>query len=203
MLQVEKVQNPEERVMINDGTAETLAAIGRQIRRLRKARGLTLQDITDVTGLSPSMLSLVERGRASPSLGSLIIISQALGVSLSDLLAEWERKDTDMVVRGADAQMIETENHVKKFILKEDRARDLSITVDEYAPDTGNSEEPITHDGYEYCYVLTGELTIEVDGVSHTVREGDLIGYSSQRHHKIWNRTDQVARTIWFNMSDV
>lgn len=188
---------------VDHGTAKALAAIGRQIRRIRKTRGMTLQHIADATGLSPSMLSLVERGLASPSLGSLILVTQALHISLSDLLSNWEGQETDIVVRGSDAQMIETGNRVKKFILKEDRARSVTITVDEYAPNTGSTEVPISHEGYEYCFILTGELTIEVDGVSHIVREGDLISYSSRRHHKIWNRTGKIARSLWFNIEDI
>jgi len=59
---------------IAETTASTLAAIGLRIRELRQLRGLTLQALADVSGLSTSMLSLVERGRASPSIGSLIVI---------------------------------------------------------------------------------------------------------------------------------
>src|SRR5882757_3851109 len=54
---------PEE---IAETTANTLAAIGFRIRELRQLRGRTLQELADVSGLSTSMLSLVERGRASP-----------------------------------------------------------------------------------------------------------------------------------------
>jgi Helix-turn-helix len=51
----------------SDATASALAAIGIRIKEIRLARGMTLQTVSDESGLSPSMLSLVERGRASPS----------------------------------------------------------------------------------------------------------------------------------------
>lgn len=199
---METAQQSDDVEGIKEGVAPTLAAIGREIRRCRKSRDLTLKDLSEVTGISPSMLSLVERGLASPSLGSLILMTQALGVALSDLVVDWEGHEETIVVRGDEAKSIETDKHVKKFILKEDRARDVSITVDEFAPNTGSADEPISHDGYEYCYILTGELTIEVDGTTHTVREGDLVSYASKRYHKIWNRSGAVARTLWFNMQD-
>jgi transcriptional regulator with XRE-family HTH domain len=78
-----------ERIWIE--TADALAAIGNRIRDLRGQKGLTLQALSEQTGLSPSMLSLVERGQTSPSIGTLVVISSALGVHMSDLLAVEDR----------------------------------------------------------------------------------------------------------------
>ena len=70
------------------GTADALAMIGARIRDLRRGRGMTLQQLGDATNLSPSMLSLVERGRTGASIGTLIVISSALGVHMGFLLSE-------------------------------------------------------------------------------------------------------------------
>lgn len=181
-------------------TASTLAAIGVRIREARLARGLTLQALADVSGLSPSMLSLVERGRASPSIGSLIVISSALGSTMSDLLAVEAPADEKLVVREAEQQVIETTQHVVRRLIRQDRARGVSVAVNEYAPHTGNAEVPITHEGYEYGFVLEGELTVEVEGHTHQMHRGDLISYSSRRPHKIWNHSERTVRTLWFNL---
>src|SRR5918994_2299004 len=71
-----------ERISIE--TAGALAAIGNRIRDLRGQKTLTLQALSELTGLSPSMLSLVERGQTTPSIGTLVVISSALGVHMSD-----------------------------------------------------------------------------------------------------------------------
>ena len=181
-------------------TASTLAAIGVRIREARLARGLTLQALADVSGLSPSMLSLVERGRASPSIGSLIVISSALGSTMSDLLAVEAPADEKLVVHEAEQQVIETTQHVVRRLIRQDRARGVSLAVNEYAPHTGNAEVPITHEGYEYGFVLEGELTVEVEGHTHQMHRGDLISYSSRRPHKIWNHSERTVRTLWFNL---
>src|SRR5271165_1488673 len=67
-------------------TADVLATIGRNIRRLRNERGLTLQALADQTQLSASMLSLLERGKTGPSIGTLVVIASALGAQMSDLI---------------------------------------------------------------------------------------------------------------------
>lgn len=181
-------------------TASTLAAIGNRIREARLARGMTLQAIAQVSGISPSMLSLVERGRASPSIGSLIVLANALGISMSDLMATDTPRQNRLVTRAADAPIVETAKHVVRRLMREDRERGVSIALNEYEPHTGSAERPIAHEGYEYGFVLEGELTVDVDGVPHRLEAGDLIAYSSRRQHKIWNHGMVKVRTLWFNL---
>ena len=64
---------------------ELHAAIGRQIRDLRKARGLTLKQMARRTNLSVSLLSQIERAESSASVSSLFKVATALDVRLTDL----------------------------------------------------------------------------------------------------------------------
>lgn len=185
---------------VSETTASTLAAIGLRIRATRQRQGMTLQKLGEESGLSPSMLSLVERGRASPSIGSLIVISNALGVTMSDLVTGDATPDSDPVVRVEDQQIVETADHVVRRLIRQDRSRGVSIAINEYAPHTGSAPTPITHDGYEYGFVLEGELTVEVEGTAHKLRPGDLISYESRRPHRIWNHSRRQVRTLWFNL---
>jgi DNA-binding NtrC family response regulator len=66
---------------------ELHAAIGRQIRDLRKARGLTLKQMARRTNLSVSLLSQIERAESSASVSSLFKVATALDVRLTDLFA--------------------------------------------------------------------------------------------------------------------
>ena len=181
-------------------TASTLAAIGLRIRERRQARGMTLQDRAATTDLSPSMLSLVERGRASPSIGSLVVIASALGVAMSDLIVHEPASDEKLVVHASDQHAVETAQHVVRRLLREDGARGVSVAINEYEQHTGNAEKAVTHDGFEYGYILEGKLTVEVDGVSYALEQGDLIAYSSRRPHRFWNHGRKKVRTLWFNL---
>ena len=187
-------------ITTTDEMNQTLAAIGVRIRGARIARSMTLQALADVSGLSPSMLSLVERGRASPSIGSLIVIASALGVGMSDLIVDDSSTAENAVVRQADQRVIETAQHVVRRLLREDRARAVSVAINEYAPKTGSAPAPLSHAGFEYGFVLEGELTVEIDGNTHHLEKGDLISYSSRRQHRIWNHGKRLTRTLWFNL---
>ena len=162
---------------------------------------MTLQTLSEASGLSSSMLSLVERGRASPSIGSLVVIASSLGVTMSDLVAGESAREAKLVVRADEPKAVETAQHVIRRVLREDRSRGLSIAVNEYAPGTGNADRPISHNGFEYGFVLEGELTVSVDQTVHVLKAGDLISYSSRRPHRIWNYGKSRVRTIWFNLT--
>ena len=185
---------------VADTMASTLAAIGHRIRKARTERGMTLQAIAAASGLSPSMLSLVERGRASPSIGSLIVIANALGITMSELVSTAEAREDRLVVRADEAPIVATAKHVVRRLLREDRERGVSVALNEYEPHTGSTERPIAHEGFEYGFILEGQLTVEVDGTSHQLGTGDLIAYDSRRQHKIWNHGAEKVRTLWFNL---
>lgn len=201
MESIDTVDIPSENAEITQDAQQTLMSIGVRIRETRQTRGMTLQTLANATGLSPAMLSLVERGRASPSIGSLIVVANALGVTMSDLVVNGAETEEKLVVRSNEAKIVETAKHVFRRLLKEDRTHGLSIAINEYAPHTGSSEKPISHEGFEYGFVLEGELTVEVDGQEHFMLPGDLIGYKSTRMHKLWNKGKGVARTLWINLA--
>ncbi len=191
---------PKEPEAFDATTANTLSAIGNRIRELRQARGLTLQSLAEACALSQSMLSLVERGRASPSIGSLIVIANALGVPMSDLIVEQPADDSKFIVRHSDQRVIRTATNVIRRLMREDRLHGISIAMNEYQPNTGANADPIKHDGYEYGIVLEGTLTVEINGAAHILNEGDLISYSSRRPHRIWNHGSAKVRTLWINL---
>jgi transcriptional regulator with XRE-family HTH domain len=185
----------------SESAARALISIGECIRERRKGRKMTLQQLAEASGLSPSMLSLVERGRASPSIGSLLVISETLGVSMSKLV-DSKPHSHDMIVRAKKSQAIISAKNVVRRILTEDIKQGVTVAINSYAPNTSSNETPIRHYGFEYGLLLEGKLTIEVDGVSHVLSKGDFISYSSRLPHKIMNVSNMMARTIWFNIGE-
>lgn len=186
----------------DETTNQILCAIGAKIRDLRTQHGMTLQKLGSVTNLSPSMLSLVERGRASPSIGSLIAIAQALGATLSHLLQDATADEQSLVVRGDAVNVVRTSSGLLRRILRQDHARGVTLSVTEYPPSSATAQDARAHDGYEHGYVISGELTVDVDGVTHNLKAGDLISYDSLRPHRISNRGAAPATALWFNLQE-
>lgn len=183
-----------------DKAASTVQAIGSRVRELRNARGLTLQSLADMTGLSPSLLSLVERGKTSPSIGTLVSVAHALGVHMNDLVPGEQTAREAPVQRPDDQRVYSTPEGVTRRILRDDRVRGLEIAVNQYAPDGRSADRELHHGGYEYGFVLEGVLTVDLEGESFALEPGDSIAYDSTRPHRIVNQGSATAKAIWVNL---
>jgi transcriptional regulator with XRE-family HTH domain len=180
--------------------ASALLGIGSRIRQLRGDRGLTLQGLADMTGLSASLLSLVERGKTSPSIGTLVAIAHAFDVHMTDLMPEAPATDELPVLRYDEQRVFATPEGVNRRILRDDRVRGLEVALNEYGEGGRSADSLLHHAGYEYGVVIEGTLTVEVDGHSYELQPGDSIAYDSTRPHRIINRGPGAARAMWVNL---
>ncbi|MGE0210780.1 MAG: helix-turn-helix domain-containing protein [Parvibaculaceae bacterium] len=181
-------------------TEDAIALIGNRIREIRTGKGMKLQDLAESAGLSVSMLSLVERGKTSPSISTIICICSALDVHMGDLLAPAGRGKSDPVSRRETQASYRTAEGVLRRILMDDRLNGVELAVNEYVAKSGSGPTPVHHQGFEYGVVLEGELTVELDGETHRLKAGDLIAYDSSRDHRIWNYSGRKVRALWINL---
>ena len=176
------VPSPTPAVQETD-TELTIRRVGHQIRTLRSARGLTLQDLAAHTGVSVSMLSMVERGVAGASIGTLVAVSSALGVHMSDLFDVGPERVFPVRTRAEQVE-VQTAQGVVRRVAHHDPFRGLEMVVNEYAPGTASAAGAVHHTGTEFGVVVTGRLTVEVDGTRHDglfLAAHDTSGSSSPR----------------------
>lgn len=191
---------PESEAMA-EAAASTVHAIGARIRQLRVDRGQTLQALADSTGLSASLLSLVERGKTSPSIGTLVAVSHALGVHMSDLITPEASSNRTPVVGLVDQPVFnDDEGGHQRRVAADDRVRGVEIAVNDFEVGGTSALSALHHGGFEYGLLLEGELTITLDGTEHVLHPGDMISYDSSRPHRITNSGDIPARAVWVNL---
>jgi transcriptional regulator with XRE-family HTH domain len=178
----------------------TIRRVGGRIRRLRSRQGLKLQDVADRTGVSVSMLSMLERGVAGASIGTLVAVSSALGVHMSDLF-EPGVDEPSPVRRRADQTQVETAAGVLRRLVHHAAAEGFEMVVNEYAPGTSSGPDAVHHPGREFGIVLEGTLVIELEDVRYEVGPGDAVTYASTRPHRISNKGRDTARAVWVNLS--
>ncbi len=160
---------------------------------------MTLQALAEESGLSSSMLSLVERGLAAPSIGSLILLKEALGTEISEFFAA-TRSEEDVVVRSEDAIQVVVRDEVVHRILRRDTTAGICISISEYAP---GRTSPVTGDGTPgtiHGLMLEGALKVEVEGKTYAIGAGDLISYRAEKLRRTINEGSEPARTIWFKI---
>ncbi len=184
---------------VPDKARETLIAVGGRIRELRKARNMTLQALAEASGLSSSMLSLVERGLAAPSIGSLVLVRDALGTEMSEFFAR-DGSNESVVVRSDEMPAVMTESEVALRVLRRDASAGICISISEYAPGLRSLPKSDAAPGTVHGLVLEGTLQMEIDGRSYSVGPGDLITYRTGQLRLMANESAKPARTLWFKI---
>jgi transcriptional regulator with XRE-family HTH domain len=181
--------------------SSTLRQVGARIRLARTRRGMTLIAVGRATGLTPSMLSMVERGVATPSIGALVAICDALKIPMAGLFGPAPAApDGSPVVRGRQQPVISTGRGAQRRLILRDAAERLELAENTYLPGAASADAPIHHQGRECGVVLAGRLQVEVNGRTYTLRRGDAIAFDSSLPHRFTNTGREVARTLWVNV---
>jgi transcriptional regulator with XRE-family HTH domain len=181
------------------GEAESIRWIGREVRSLRKARGLTLSDLAEASGLSIGYLSLLERDKATPSINALHAISRALGVTVSWFFEAGSVPDAerDLVVRRTRRRRLDFSAGIVDELLSPSLAGALELLASRFPPGASSGAEPYTHAGEEAGVVIRGRLELWVDGKSFLLEAGDSFGFPSSLPHRYRNSGTEEAEVIW------
>jgi transcriptional regulator with XRE-family HTH domain len=173
--------------------------IGGEIRGLRKARGLTLTDLADASGLSIGYLSLLERDRATPSIKALHAVSRALGVTISWFFEanEVPEEERDLVVRRARRRRLDYSAGLVDELLSPNLSGALELLSCRFPPGASSGEEPYTHAGEEAGVVIRGRLELWVNGRSVLLEAGDSFGFQSTLSHRYRNPGLDKTEVIW------
>jgi DNA-binding transcriptional MerR regulator/quercetin dioxygenase-like cupin family protein len=171
--------------------------LGRRLRRLRHAAGLTLDRVAAEVGIAPSALSTLERTSRGVSFGALHRIAAFYDTTVSALsLAPGEA--TEVVRAGAWRLWPATIPGVSVQLLAEGpRQMDCHRFV--LAPGAG-SEGSYSHDGEEFLHILSGRLEVVLDGRDrHDLDPGDSLYFESRRRHAWRNASDGDTVLLWIN----
>ena len=189
--------------------------MGEQLRQARQQRGLTLRELAQRLGVSPSMISQIETGRASPSVSTLYALATELGVSLDDLLFNDRRASVAPAQDGPAApstlagSLLQRGDNRKRIRLASgvvwERLTALSVPDTEFLLVTyevggasSAQDDFQRHPGHEWGYVLEGRLEIKIGFEEYVLGPGDSVSFDSTMPHRLANAGDAPVHAIWF-----
>ena len=185
-----------EKTASNGSAPATALALGTALREARTRQGLSLAAVAAETGVSRSLLSLIENGRSDITLRRLTALCDLYGVRLSELLAAGRDQECVAVVRAGDMPVLHsTEDAVDMRMIVPDGARQMMGLLIEIAPG-GGAPERMSHEGEELLHMLEGNVCLEVGGREFLLGPGDTAYYPSDRGHRLLNTGDAPARMI-------
>lgn len=163
-----------------DGEAVS-ATLGAALRRLRRAHGLTLQQLASRCGLSQPFLSQLENAKAMPSLMALHNVAQALETTAHSLLQPQEPLDISLVRHGEGDAYPLVEGASVRF-LSRGGAHLMEPNEVEFEPGAGTVNAG--HEGEEVVYVLEGRLQVALEGSPPVdLAPGDVYTYPATIPH--------------------
>jgi len=175
--------------------------IGREIRRIRKTRSLSLEEVAKLAGVSIGRVSQSERGIVSPSIRSLRQLSKALGVPVSWFFQTEDGvvdEDSDLVVRASHRRRLSfKKTGIVKELLTPPNLKGLQMLLITLEPQSSITSGPIYGPGEKCGIVLTGALDLVIEDRTHSIWEGDSFGFDSSRPHHIRNSSQGVTRVLW------
>jgi transcriptional regulator with XRE-family HTH domain len=207
-----------------NGSEPEYPEVGDRLRAARRERGLTLRALAGRLGISPSLISQVETGRARPSVSTLYAIVSELGISLDELMFTDARpsaapvrqqRPRAMEALAAPASMpadpVQRAGNRKSIRLASgvvwERLTTASIPNAEFiyvTYEVGGASSPEhefqRHAGQEWGYIISGTLGVTVAFDEYVLGPGDAITLDSMVPHRLYNLGDEPVHAVWFTL---
>jgi transcriptional regulator with XRE-family HTH domain len=164
-------------------------AIGEKLRTLRLKKSMGLVQLGRHTGLSPAMLSKLERGKLYPTLPTLLRIAMVFGVSLEMFFSD-ERKRHVIAIARRDERLRFPDNPHGQTISYRFESLDFKANEKklngfyaEFEPLPKEKARMHQHPGFELLYIIRGKLELTIGSETHTLDEGDSVYFDSSVRH--------------------
>jgi len=170
--------------------------VGANLRALRVRRGLSLERLSKLSGVSRGMLGQIELGRSAPTINVLWKIARALNVAFSSLIrARQSTAPTTRVLRGGDAKLLSSHDggFVSRALFPSDDPRHVELyelTLAPRAIERADAHPPVTVENF---VVNQGSVEVELRTGKHRLSRGDAIRFAADAPHVYRNVGDSTA----------
>ncbi|MCK4861684.1 MAG: helix-turn-helix domain-containing protein [Rhodobacteraceae bacterium] len=174
------------------------AALGRDLRALRKSRGLTLNELAIGIGRSVGFLSQIERGLSAPSINDLRALAKAFEVPVSwfFLTDEGDEAEREYIVRAGNRRALgTTEEGIIEELLSPDLGGSFEMFQSTIQPRTEQTEM-VYRETEEAGYLVSGQIDLWIEDQKFSLTAGDSFRFD---HKPVrWHNTgDELAVIIW------
>ncbi|HSQ88881.1 helix-turn-helix domain-containing protein [Romboutsia sp.] len=172
--------------------------ISKNISEYRKGKNLTIKELANLTGVTSSLLSQIEKGTANPSINTLKQISKALDIPLFNFFIN-DVPTEDLVVRSDNRKKIifsESDSFAYE-LLTPDSKGSIEFMLMKIPPKESSSEELFSHKGEEVAYVTKGSVNLHLMSTVIELNCGDSVKIPPRSNHKWENITNFYCEVIF------
>lgn len=174
--------------------------IGSSIRKQRKEKNMSLEDLSNKSGVALATLSRMENGKMTGTLNSHVNICKALGISIAGLYRDLEDKSktVDEVTKKARAEHLVHARKTKYELLVtkplDKKIMPLMLKLESGGSTTKEKNKP----GVEkFIYMITGSLEAVIGGQTYILKKGDSLYFDASLFHSFRNKTKNETEAIF------
>ena len=164
--------------------------IGRRIKMMRQEKGLSLAELSNLTGFNIDLLSQIEENRVQPQLGTVMKLSKALDSAfgrlvsgVGDKIYSVTRKHERKIVSRSTSRKGQKQIYTYRSLAPEVKGRHMEALVVQL--DENPDEEMSVHGGEEFIYVLEGRVSLTIGDDHFDLEPGDSVYYLSTTPHLV------------------
>lgn len=171
-----------------------LSALPLRLKEARKAQGLSLDAIANLSGVSRSMVSQIERGESSPTIATLWNLTRALNVDFAGLLDQRTQGDKIEVLRAHEIPTIENMGHGCRIAILSppEDAGGHEIYDVRFEENGVLASQPHAHASVEQLTVLEGSVRVTSGTATSELGLGDTARYKADIEHEIAAQNGQA-----------
>ena len=170
--------------------------IGERLRELREARNISMRALATRSGLSANALSMIERGRASPSVSTLYKLADALGISITSFFGSDSQRKQVVYLKVDERSRMSFTRGIFEGLGGEQfvgRIEPFMLTLESNA---NSGPRSMTHTGHEFVFCLRGELEYQVERQDYQLSSGDSLLFAAHLKHRWKNVGGTVVSAL-------
>lgn len=170
--------------------------VGNRLRELRQERNLSMRAVARASGLSTNALSMIERGRASPSVSTLYKIADALDIPITTFFREEPAQHEIVVCRAGQRKRVNLHQGIWEGLGGESfngRMEPFMVNLD---PGSDSGPYGMLHTGSEFVFCVSGEVEYTIEDQTYLLETGDSLIFAAHLRHKWGNHTDEPAQIL-------
>ena len=174
--------------------------MGKRIKKRRENLGFTIKDLSNTIGVTSSLISQIERGKAFPSIVTLKKIAETLQITVGELIGENEGLIQHPLLkfnqrRFAKKNTKGTSSYLLSYHFPSKQIEPYLIQFNKNSDSKGimTSNFP----GQEFCFVLKGSFEVTIEENRYSLNEGDGFYFNSNKSHLFKNISDDKAEILW------
>ncbi|MFO7843984.1 MAG: XRE family transcriptional regulator [Bacteroidales bacterium] len=174
--------------------------MGHRIKKRRESLKMPSYDLAKAIGVTSSLISQIERGKAYPSILTLKKIGDALNTTVGELIGEYEMLITNPLLKVDERKYVKkNETGATLYLLSHhDPSKHMDPFLIQFSQNADSTDIMTTkHPRQEFCYVLKGRFEVQLNGKTFEINESDSFYFNSNQDHLFINRSNQQAQLLW------